>query len=473
MPGKPSRFLSAVEGTIYRYHMLDAGDTVLVGVSGGPDSVALLHSLVALRDTWSLDLIVAHLNHQLRGVVSDREAAFVRRLAARLKIPCEISSRNVASYKARHRLSLEQAGRAVRYAFYDEVAARYRAKKIALGHQANDNAESILIHLLRGTGPRGLAGIQPIREGRIIRPLIEITRKEILAFLNQSGFEYVQDASNLDRRYLRNRIRNDLLPVLQENFNPKVVFALTRLASIVRDEEDFWKEQIENRLQDLLLKRTSDCITLSLPGLIGLHPAFLRRLIREAVLLLKGNLRRLGHLHVEAVCELIKKGPPSGRLNLPRDVLVVRDRDELSFLLGPLRPPPKFEYEIDDVGTTFIREIGMLLKLSMHDAHDGKKVFHPQKSLSTAGFFDMDRISFPLKLRNWENGDRFRPLGMKGFQKVKTFFINHKVPRKKRLQCPILLSEGRIIWVGGYRIDDTVKVTEQTRRLLKAELLPE
>ncbi len=466
---KNQGFLSAVETAIRHYHMLDEGDTVLVGVSGGPDSVALLHSLVTLGHRWSLRLVIAHLNHQLRGATADQEAAFVGRLSASLGIPCEIGSKNVAKYGAEHRLSLQEAARIVRYALYDEVAAKYSASKIALGHHADDNAESILMHLLRGTGPLGLIGIPPVRQGYIIRPLIGLTRKEILAFLELGDFEYMRDRSNLDTKYLRNRIRHELLPHLKKRYNPNTVCALNRLASILRDEEDFWDLEVRKTLQDLVLDQTPDRLSLLARGLSDLHPALLRRLVRHAVSSLKGELRRLDHVHVEAVVRLIAAPSPSGRLDLPQGVSVVRDREEVSFLLGLPEEIVGFEYDIPRMRTTFIREIGIFLKLSVCDASE---VSHPKDHPLTTALFDLTAVCFPLKVRNFKHGDRFRPLGMAGSQKVKTFFINHKVPRSKRLRCPILLSGGRIIWVGGYRIDDSAKVTEKTKKVLKAELLP-
>jgi tRNA(Ile)-lysidine synthase len=462
-------FLTAVDTTIRHYRMLDRGDTVLVGVSGGPDSVALLHTLVTLGPEWSLRLVIVHMNHQLRGATADHEAAFVGKLAAGLGIHCEIGSRNVAKYGAEHRLSLQEAARIVRYAFYDEVAAKYSANKIALGHHADDNAESILMHLVRGTGPLGLTGIPPVRHGRIIRPLIGLTRKEILAFLERAGFEYMKDRSNLDTKYLRTRTRHELLPYLKKHYNPSTVCALNRLASILRDEEDFWDQEVRRRLQDLVLDHTPDRLSLMARGLSDLHPALLRRLVRHALLSLKGELKRLGHVHVEAVAQLIAASSPSGRLDLPQGVRVVRNREKICFLLGPPEERAKFEYHIPCIRTTFIREIGTCLKLSVCDVSE---VYRPENYPLTTALFDLAAVSFPLKVRNFEHGDRFRPLGMAGSQKVKTFFINNKVPRSKRLRCPIFLSEGKIIWVGGYRIGDSVKVTEKTRKVLKAELLP-
>ena len=462
-------FLSAVETAIRHYHMLDEGDTILVGVSGGPDSVALLHSLVTLAPKWSLQLVIAHLNHQIRGATADQEAAFVGRLATGLGIRCEIGSKNVTKYGSEHRLSLQEAARIVRYAFYDEVAAQYSASKIALGHHADDNAESILMRLLRGTGPLGLSGIHPVRHGRIIRPLIGLTRKEILAFLELGGFEYMKDRSNLDTKYLRNRIRHELLPHLKERYNPNTVCALNRLASILRDEEDFWDQEVRRTLQDFVLDHTPDRLSLMRRGLSDLHPALLRRVLRQAVLSLKGNLRRFGHVHVEAVARLIAAPSPSGSLYLPQGISVVRDREEINFSLSPIEESASFEYRIPCTQTTFIREIGIFLKLSVCDGSD---VSHPKNYPPTTALFDLAAVTFPLKVRNFKRGDRFKPLGLVGSQKVKTFFINQKVPRSKRLHCPILLSGGRIIWVGGYRIDDSAKVTEKTKKILKAELLP-
>jgi tRNA(Ile)-lysidine synthase len=462
-------FLSAVETTIRHYNMLDEGDTVLVGLSGGPDSVALLHSLVTLGHRWSLRLVVAHLNHQLRGATADQEAAFVRRLSAGLDICCEIGSRNVARYGATHRLSIQEAARIVRYAFFDEVAAKYSASKVALGHHADDNAESILMHLLRGTGPLGLTGIPPVRHGYIIRPLIGLTKKDILAFLELGGFEYLRDRSNLNTKYLRNRIRHELLPHLKECYNPNTVCALNRLASILRDEEDFWDQEVRQILQDLLVDHAPNRLSFMAGGLSDLHPALLRRLVRHAVLSLRGELKRLGHVHVEAVARLIAGPSPSGHLDLPQGVRVVRDREEVDFLLGTPEQNPWFEYHIPRIQTTLIREIGIFLKLSLCDSSE---VSHPKNYPLATALFDLNAVTFPLKVRSFRHGDRFKPLGIAGSQKVKTFFINHKVPRSRRLRCPIVLSGGRIIWVGGYRIDDSAKITEETKKVLKAELLP-
>jgi tRNA(Ile)-lysidine synthase len=464
-------FLATVGATIRRHGMLEPGDTVLVGVSGGPDSVALLHALVSLGPAWSLCLIIAHLNHRLRGPIADKEAAFVETLGSHLQLPCVIGSKDVRSISVDNRLSIQEAARKARYAFFEETAEAYNAKKIALGHQKNDNAESVLMHLIRGTGPKGLAGIPPIRQNRIIRPLLDVGRKQILRFLKRHGLEYMLDRSNLDDKYLRNRVRHELVPFLDGRFNANSLRRLTRLASIARDEEDFWDAMVEKAFEGVAIEYKDDRIVLSAVQLARLHRALLRRVIRHSVLALTGSLNRLDHNHVEAVARLIAHRGPAKQLDLPQAIGVTRDGDEICFAIGPQAIRPQFEYRISGTGTTRIPEIGKTLRL-METGFNGLPAAFRKYPLEKA-FFDLDALSFPLVVRNFRPGDRFTPLGITGSQKVKDFFINQKVPRFKRHTYPLLLSKGKIIWVGGRRIDDSVKVTETTRRVLQAELLPE
>lgn len=462
--------LALVDATIRRHHMLEQGDTVVVAVSGGPDSVALLHCLVAMQDVWSLELVVAHLNHQLRGAQADNDAAFVKHLASRLDMPFVVGSQDVKSYSTRQRLSIQEAARNIRYAFYDDTAARFGAQKIALGHQKNDNAESVLMHLLRGTGPRGLAGIPPVRQGYIIRPLLDVTRKQILDFLHQHDLEFVEDQSNLDSKYLRNRVRHELLPVLKRRFNVNVVANIARLATIAGDEEAFWNAIVEQHFHDFVIEKSGNRIAFATVSLVHLHRALLRRLIRHAVAVLKGDLRRLRYSHVEAVVCLIHSSKAFGWIDLPQEIGVCRHSDRISFVKGPRQDTPLFEYHIAGPGTIPIPEIGKKLRLlecTVEGLPANLKESSPDKA-----FLDLQAVPFPLLARNLRPGDRFTPLGMSGSQKVKDFFINQKVPRLERSRCPLLISHGKIIWVGGHRIDNAARVTGSTNRVLAAELLP-
>nr|HID58839.1 tRNA lysidine(34) synthetase TilS [Desulfobacterales bacterium] len=457
-------FISKVDTTIRRYSMLEKGEIVVIGVSGGPDSVALLHALIALSDLWSLRLVVAHLNHGLRGEEADRDADFVGQLAAQLHISCEIEKRDVIRYRSDHGLSLEEAARVVRYDFLDSVAAKYSADKIALGHQANDNAESILIHLMRGSGPKGLSGIPPVREGRIIRPLIEVTREEICDFLKEKNLRYTTDTSNADLKYLRNRVRHDLIPHMKDHFNSKIVQNLNRLSCILREEESFWEDEIDSILRRLTVAQKENSLTISVPKLLRLHDAVIRRVVREAVKLTKGDLRRFGLRDIDSVIRLVRSHRSSTRIQLPGGLYASRDRDRLAFSVGLPQDRLLFDYRIDSPGTVRVREIDTVIELSYVDISEITNLKNPGPK---TGLFDADSVRFPIRLRNWIPGDRFQPLGMKGTQKVKAFFTNNKVPLVQRYRCPIFLCGEKIIWVGGYRIDDSVKITQRTKRVLK------
>lgn len=467
IPAEDSRpFIVAVEKTIRHYRMLAPGDTVLVGVSGGPDSVTLLHVLAAIAQKWSIRLVAAYLNHNLRRE-AEHEANFVADLAARLRIPCEIGSEDVARYRSLHHISIQHAAREVRYRFYDETAAKYSAQKIALGHNLEDNAESVLIHFLRGAGPLGLSGIPPVRDNRFIRPLIDTTRSEIISFLDQNRIEYLTDESNKNLKYLRNRIRHELIPYLKSKHNPNIISQLHHLSTILREEEDFWEKTVTISFQDLITRKGEDLIGLDLKGLQQLLPALRKRVIRKGVAAIKGDLKRIEFKHIDAIEDLITCLNPSRSLDLPGRVCIMREPKTLLFYShrpGDIIP---YCYTIDDIeGEVYIREVDAVLRLSACQPDAA--------SVAEAGpccvFLDLDAIRFPLLVRNFVPGDRFRPLGLSGTKKVKDFFINNKVPIRVRRLCPTVLSDGAIIWIGGYRLSELVKITSRTRRVLKMEL---
>ncbi|MEW6671238.1 MAG: tRNA lysidine(34) synthetase TilS [Thermodesulfobacteriota bacterium] len=459
--------------------MFQPGDSVLVGVSGGPDSVALLHVLNILARQLSINLGVAHLNHSLRQKDSDQDAAFVEALANKLNLPCYIHKADTRAYQRRHRLSTEEAARQLRYAYYNSVAETHRFDKVAVAHHSDDNAELVLMSLFRGSGPLGIAGIPPVRHAMIVRPFIEVGRAEIMDFLNRNGLQYVYDRSNEDDRFLRNKVRRQLVPLLKKEYNPMVVDALNRVSAILRSEDE-WMEAMLTPLYDQAVAAVrEDQTVLLVTRLRPLPEAAVRRIVRRAVAAAKGDLRRISFKHIRAITGLM--GPArTGRLDLPDRISVRRDGDHLVFSKEsiPLRliegasgatrstaTEPAYEYEIGGPETVLVREIGRYLKF---EAFEGNRPDIRQSGHSAA-FFDMDRLHFPLKIRNVRPGDRFTPLGMTGSQKVKKYFIDNKVPRAERYRCPLLLSAGKIIWVAGHRIDDSVKVLPTTQRILKVE----
>jgi len=474
------KILRAVERTIDIYRMVNAGDTLLVAVSGGPDSVTLLHILLVLASKFSFQLAVAHLNHCLRGDESEHDEAFVVSLAEQHQLPVHVERQDVRRYQKSRRLSLEEAARQLRYRFLHDIAAKYGYEKIALGHHSDDNAELILMYLLRGSGPLGLSGIPPVRDDKIIRPLIDIKRTEIMDYIAVKGLDYVEDSSNKDSQYLRNKVRNRLIPELKAEYNPKLIDSFNRLAFIIDAEERWIESLIQPIFEKVIVFKEQGRIGFDISKLNQQTIAVRRRLIRKAVLEVKGNLRRLGFAHVEAAVKLAQAGPESGVLDLPDRIRISRQNDVLIMSTeaqslrqlpnGPLLSfTPEYEYRLAKPGQISIKEAA--LKICFREIHpEHLSDWHPSGQGAGVAYFDMDKIHFPLVIRNFRPGDRFSPLGMTGRQKLKKFFIDHKVSRIERTRCPILLSRDEIIWVVGHRLDNAVKIGSQTRRILKAEL---
>ncbi len=467
-----------VENTIGAHHMLQTGDAVLVAVSGGPDSVALVHILCALAPKYALKIAIAHLNHCLRPNESDRDQAFVTALARQLEVPIYAERQDVRRYQKSHRLSLEEAARQLRYRFLHRIAAKNGYDKIALGHQSDDNAELVLMFLLRGSGPSGLSGIPPVRNDIIVRPLINLQRSDILHYLETGGLDYVEDSSNRGLQFLRNKIRNRLIPELQAEYNPHLTKALNRLADILDAEEGWIEGLIQPILKATIVLEQPGKLALSVTDLKPQPIAIQRRLIRKAILRIKGNLRRIAFAHIEAVLRLAHRGPPSGMLDLPEGIRAWRDQDRLLISKvarqtrrrhgGSTIPvQPDYRYTLSKVGDVLVKEAGLQIRFSELANVHAADWRQPDPRVA---FLDMAKISFPLVIRNFRPGDRFSPLGMSGRQKLKKFFSDHKISRSERLRCPIVLSRNKIIWIAGHRLDNSVKISPQTRRVLKAEL---
>ena len=466
--------IGIVENTIETCRMLNPGDSILVGVSGGPDSVALLSILFDFVSPLHLSRIgVAHLNHSLRGDQSDRDAAFVEDLSHRFGLPCHTAKKDVIQHQRLHKISLEEAARQVRYGFYHDIAQQYGYNKIALGHHADDNAELILMYLLRGSGNCGLSGIPPVRDNHIIRPLIRLTRSDIMNYLTRKNLAYVTDASNEDIRFMRNSIRHRLIPMLKTEYNPKISQALNRLGSIASCENEWMDHIIRPLYHQALISSVPGRVVFSAFQLKKIHLAALRRILRKAINDLKGSLRRISYTHIDEAVSLLINGPASGSIDLPDRIRITKAPEQLIIIreTGGLRQikartVPDYEYSIPGPGTVTIQETGATFRLcpvSLRDIPDGCVSGHQ------VAFFDMNMIKFPLVIRNFRPGDYFTPLGMTGSQKVKKFFINHKVSRPGRAKCPLLLNRNKIIWIAGYRTDESAKITPHTKDVLKIE----
>jgi tRNA(Ile)-lysidine synthase len=460
-------FIGKVRATVERHRMIRKGDTVIVGVSGGVDSVALLRVLMALRDEYDLSIVVAHLDHGIRGEESRREAEFVRDLAQRLGLPFETAVADVPAMAKRERISLQEAARKARYDFYEDVRKRYNGQKVAIGQTADDQAETILIRVIRGTGLRGLKGIPPVRGGIYIRPLIETPREEVERLASDEGLSYVTDSSNIKDIYLRNKVRHDLIPRLEREYNPNIRAGLTRMASILSREDDYVDREAE-QLAARLIKGDGEEISLDIPELKVSHGAICFRVLQKALaIVLGGDLRRIKTAHLDAIFRLLVHRAPNKILCLPDGVYAEKHYTKLSIRRGRRPAVFPFEYVVDVPGVTILEELGMKL-VTRIDVAEGRI---PMDADPNVAHMDDDKLVHPLTLRSFERGDRFVPLGMKASKKLKDFFIDSKVPKALRRQIPLLVSGGAIAWVVGYRVSERFKLTKGSKRVLRAEYL--
>ena len=454
-----------VANTIRKYGMIVPGDKVALGVSGGPDSMALLYLLYAMREELECDLHIAHLDHKLRGEESEADAEYVRKHARRLDLPITVEAMDVRKMITPEE-STESGARRVRYDFYERVMADTRADKLAQGHNSDDQAETIVMRLLRGSGAHGLGGIPPVRD-RFIRPLIEISRSEIDEYLRQLQIIPRQDSSNLSTDYTRNKIRINLLPLLKQEYSPNVKQILQRTGELLRAENDFLTHLAAEAMDGCVHYPAPHTAIIRVSDLREYHLALQRRICRLVIKKLAGDLSGFDYDHIEDILELALCGTTGSVIDLPRGVSAEKTYDGLAlrYEYQPGDPAESFCYRIKVPGEMIISELSLLVKAIGPKKVRGEYRRPPTEDKFQATF-DYDRISGELHLRNRRPGDRFQPLGMSGTKKLKDFFVDEKIPRDLRDSVPILTDGDKILWIVGCRMDDRAKVTADTENRL-------
>ncbi|MEW6192509.1 MAG: tRNA lysidine(34) synthetase TilS [Bacillota bacterium] len=454
--------LPQVRETIRRFKMFQPGDVVVVGVSGGPDSVALLDLLWRLREDLQLQLHVAHLNHLLREEAA-REAEFVRQLAAFYCLPVTVEVADVPAYAEEQRLSIEVAAREVRYRFFASVLAATGASRVALGHQADDQAETVLLNVLRGAGLAGLKGIPPVREP-YVRPLIEVRRAAVEAYCAFRELRTCLDASNLQTVYLRNRIRHELLPLLERDYNPGAAAALCRLAAIAREEDEYVGAEAAKIYAEIRTAAGNGVALLTRP-LAVLPRALARRVVRLGHKEAAGVPYELDYLHTEEVLGLLSRGAGK-ELALPHGVRVLRTYETLVFTCGQEPEVPDFSYPLNLPGATLVPELSLLVEARLEEPGPDPAALPPSEAL-----LDFDRLNLPLLVRRRRPGDLFHPFGYPAPVKLKNFLVDQKIPRARRNRLPVVADGAGIVWVGGVRVSARAAVTAATRRCLHLRLI--
>lgn len=450
--------LERVRATIEMHRMLRNGEPTLVAVSGGLDSVVLLDVLHRLASEYQTALHVAHLDHGLRGSTSADDARFVERLAEERRLPIHASRLKPGALGAHSGLGREGAARAARYAFYESVASEIGEARIALGHTATDQAETILHRLARGTGAAGLRGIPAVR-APYIRPLIRATQDEILAYAKDRALIWREDSTNVDATFARNRLRHRVLPEL-EAINPRAVEAIGRASALVGELDEVGRFLVSTLWDDLLFEEGADRLTLQRDALTSCPAAVQRLVLREAVRRVRGDLLGIEYDHVESALRLISPDASHGELALPGLHIRVQS-DEVLFARCAGAPTEPWAFPID-IGRTEIPEPPIGLELSIVDS--GSPKTDPADRWTELA--DADRIVWPLELRSRRNGDRFAPFGLGERIKLKDFLISERVPYFDRGRLPLLCDREKIVWVVGVRLSDEVRVTEATQRFL-------
>ncbi len=413
------------------------GSRVLVAVSGGADSIALLLLLHQFAASMDLSLEAAHLDHALREE-SRADARFVAHFCAGLDIPFTLERRDVAGIARQRKANLEEVAREVRRDFLLSTARVRSCPLIALGHHADDQAETFLMRLLRGSGVAGLAGMHMLSPP-LVRPLLPFRRADLLAYLQERQVAWRDDPSNRDTAFTRNRIRHDLLPLL-ETFNPNIIGQLAGLCEQLHQDNEFWSGLVAQELTRCG-RWKGDAFTLDCPELLASAPSMAGRLVRAALQQVRGDLRGVTSSHVAEIFRLVSEGPSQGELHLPR-AWVARRYDKLLFCETRLEGAEPFELVLDGPGIYRLPD-GRNLKLSLEKRAQGET--------PVVAEFAAASVPFPMRLRSWRPGDRFRPSGMCGSKKLQDLFVDLKLSREGRRTTPLLLKDDEILWVVGLR----------------------
>ncbi len=439
-----NKLLKEVKKTIEEYQMIAPGDLVIAAVSGGPDSLTMLHVLKELQTVLNFRLHVAHVDHSFRGKEAAAEARWVKETAGKWSLPCTLTKVNVPAIAREKGLSAQEAGHLVRKKFFLDLFKKIGAQKIALGHQADDQAETVLMHFLVGAGLEGLQGLVP-QNGPLIRPLLFLRRQEIEAYCRTNYLEPRRDPSNEQNIYLRNQIRNEVIPWLAEKINPNLVETLNRTASILQVEEDFLQQETIKRAEKFI-RIKGEKVSLSLTGWDVLHLGIQRRLIRWAYRKL-GEKQELAFDHVEKVGDLMQKGQVGKVLQLPGKINAEKSYGEILFyernnISAPLRIAPRC---LKIPGETLIPETGQRIMAEVREGAPGQsekgKVYLPWEELVSEVY-----------VRSRQAGDRFSPPGLAGTKKVKDFFREQKIPHGKREQIILVVVGAEIVWIPGLAV---------------------
>lgn len=446
-----------------QHQLVHEQDYILVAVSGGVDSVALLHLLLQMSAATPLKLEIVHMNHRLRGDEANRDQQFVAALSAQYHLPCHSRQVNVPKFIARNNLSVEEGARILRFRFFEQVLTRTGATSLAMGHHADDQVETIIDHFLRGSGLRGLSGMAPKRD-RYIRPLLFATRDEIETYATSHSLHYLIDSTNEMPIYRRNRIRCDLIPYLKKEYNPALPSIVLRTAGIMREAEDFLNETSKSAFETCLISLKKNKIILEIDSFLNYFIIIQKYIIYQILDRLVFPRSFLTTETMDRILKIAGAKATGKKVQVTPQLHITVDHGQLVFQrLSPARSEftvePGNEYQLDAEGGT--------LRVDSVEANQFTGFTPEDKNTE---WIDADAVSGPMVVRYFRNGDRFRPLHFQGEKKLSNYFTDLKIPLHERREIPLLVCRTGIIWIMGFIIDDRFKMTSGTKRLMKLQM---
>lgn len=450
-----------VLSTINKYNLIKSGDKIVIGISGGPDSVCLLHILNRLKEKLDIEIYAAHLNHQIRGIEAQKDALYVSNICDEMGITYFLKSIDVPKYCKDNSLSIEEGARKLRYEMFDEIKEKTKSNKIAIGHNLNDQAETVLMRIMRGTGLQGLRGIEYTRKNGVIRPLLDIERKDIEKYCEVHNLNPRIDESNLQNIYTRNKIRLELIPYMMDNFNTNLIESIVRMSNNLRSDSEYIEIESESKFKDIC-KVTSDVVNIRVNDFIKLHNAIKVRILRKGIKHILGDTNFIDQKHIEDIMEFENESKINKMLTLPRGVFVYRKKDSITLTTTEIiNKEIEFLYNIPTNGFVKIKELKTIIETQTmtKDRYKNMKLDKMSKG------FDLNKIKGGMVVRSRQQGDKIKLVG--GTKKIKDLFIDLKIPREERCKVPIISDEQGILQVGQYKSSENYKIDENTKEVLK------
>lgn len=450
-----------VRSTIKKHNLIKKGDKIVLGLSGGPDSVCLLHILNRLKEELDIQVYAAHLNHQIRGIEAQKDALYVAKICEEMGIISFVKAMNVPKYCEDKGVSLEEGARTLRYEMFDEIMKKTKSNKIAIAHNLNDQAETVLMRIMRGTGLQGLRGIEYIRDDVIIRPILDIPREEIEAYCEQYDLNPRIDQTNLESIYTRNKIRLKLIPYMKDNFNSNVIESIVRMSNNLKCDSDYIEQEAKVKFEEVS-KLSKDSVEIELSKYIELHTAIKVRIFRNGIKHILGDTNFIDQKHIEDIIELEADSKIDKMITLPRGVFVYRKKKSIILTTKEIvNEEIHFCYNIPSNGFIKIKELGVVIETQTMNIDR----YRSMKNDKSSKGFDFNKIKGGITVRNRESGDKIK-LSI-GSKKIKDLFIDLKIPREDRCKVPIMADEEGIICVGDYKFSEKYKIDSETKEVLK------